>query len=288
MNIFQGLEKFGLSPKGTENLFSEEKKEAPKKEPEPEEAKEKTPQEEDFLMEKTVRCIACDQTFPVKAVRTSKLRRLEPDKDLRPRYQYIDTNKYDVYSCPHCGYTALGRYFDHISTAQIHLIQAEITANFKPSEGELPPTYDYDTAMEYYKLALYNAIVKKGSTSEKAYICLKLSWLCRGKAEVFLARGAFEESQTMQRLRQEEQSYYEQAFEGLQKAVATENFPICGMDQNTMDYLLAQMAFRLGQYELSSKLVSRILTSQGAGRNVKDKALDLKQEIIDSIRNTAK
>jgi hypothetical protein len=135
---------------------------------------------------------------------------------------------------------------------------------------------------------LYNAIVKKGSTSEKAYICLKLSWLCRGKAEVFLARGAFEESQTMQRLRQEEQSYYEQAFEGLQKAVSTENFPICGMDQNTMDFLLAQMAFRLGQYELASKLVSRILTSQGAGRNVKDKALDLKQEIIDSIRQTAK
>jgi uncharacterized protein (DUF2225 family) len=288
MNIFDGLEKFGLSPEGMDNLFSDGKKSEVKPAKESEETKEKLPEEEDFLLEKSVRCIVCDNVFSAKAVKSSKLRRLQPDKDLRPRYQYVDANKYDVISCPYCGYTAMPRYFEHLSPGQIRLIKEEISSKFKPHSTELPATYDYDMALEYYKLALYNTIVKKGSVSEKAYICLKMSWLCRGKAEEFLGRGATEDSQTMQRLRQEEKSYYEQAFEGLQKAVASESFPICGMDQNTMDLLLAEMAYKLEKYETASKLLSRLLVSQSANRNVKDRALDLKQEIIETIHKTTK
>ena len=55
---------------------------------------------------------------------------------------------------------------------------------------------------------------------------------------------------------------------------------MCGMDQNTMDLLLAQMSFILGKYEIASKLVSRLLLSSTVTSNVKDKAYDLKQEII--------
>ena len=50
---------------------------------------------------------------------------------------YIDTLKYDVASCPNCGYTAMNRYFEHLSSVQIKLIKEKICANFKPT-GEEP------------------------------------------------------------------------------------------------------------------------------------------------------
>jgi len=65
---------------------------------------------------------------------------------------------------------------------QIKLIKEKICANFKPT-GEEPAVYDYDTAINRYKLALFNTLVKKGKASEKAYTCLKISWLYRGKLE---------------------------------------------------------------------------------------------------------
>ena len=68
------------------------------------------------------------------------------------------------------------------------------------------------------------------------------------------------------------------------KAVATENFPMCGMDQNTMDLLLAQMSVVLGKYEIASKLVSRLLVSSTVTSNVKEKAYDLKQELISVLK----
>ena len=95
---------------------------------------------------------------------------MEPDFDLRPRFQYIDTNKYDVSSCPQCGYTAMNRYFTHLSTGQVKMIEEGVCHKFK---GQKQPKRRTDgavflrKAIERYKLALYNTLVKKGKNSEK-------------------------------------------------------------------------------------------------------------------------
>ena len=109
MNLFSGLEKFGLNPTESMNLFEEETKEAAKK-AEGEKVEEKIPSEEEFILEKSVRCKACDNVFKTKMIKNGRVKRLEPDKDLRPRFQYIDTLKYDITSCPVCGYTATVSY----------------------------------------------------------------------------------------------------------------------------------------------------------------------------------
>lgn len=54
----------------------------------------------------------------------------------------------------------MNRYFEHLSSVQIKLIKEKICANFKPT-GEEPAVYDYDTAINRYKLALFNTLVKK-------------------------------------------------------------------------------------------------------------------------------
>jgi hypothetical protein len=181
----------------------------------------------------------------------------------------------------------MNRFFPHLSTGQIKMIREGVSAKFNPSDAKQEPmqVYSYETAIERYKLALYNTMVKKGKNSEKAYECLKLSWLYRGMNE------ELEESETaldetrQQEYKDEEQMYYEQAFEGFTKAIATENFPICGMEESTVNLLMANMAYRLERMDLASRFVSMILTSHAASHTVKDRAMELKESIIQQLRS---
>lgn len=284
MNLFAGLEKFGLKTQNVENLF-EEKKAVTKAEGS-KEAVEEIPTEDMFLLEKNVRCAVCDKMFKAKAIKSGRIKRLEPDMDLRPKYQYIDTIKYDVISCPSCGYTAMNRYFEHLSSLQIKLIKEQICTNFKAAGADEPVVFDYDFAIERYKLSLYTTMIKKGKTSEMAYTCLKIAWLFRGKAEQLEAEDGTAQADAIKECKEQEEIFYQQAYEGFMKAVSSEMFPICGMDQNIMDYLLAYMSAHFKHYDVASKCISNILGSQSAQSKTKERARDLKEQIIAELKQS--
>lgn len=281
MNLLAGLEKFGLKAENTTNLFEEEKKASVESEGE---KKDEIPAEETFLLEKAIRCTVCDKVFKTKMVKNGRIRRLEPDMDLRPRFEGIDTIKYDVSSCPYCGYTAMNRYFEHLTGGQIKLVREGVCANFKSTgQVEMPATIDYDTAIERYKLSLFNTIVKRGKDSEKAYTCLKLAWLLRGKYEELCAENK-EMTPEKKACKEEEEAFYQQAFEGFMKAVSKEMFPMCGMDQCTMDYLLAVMAYHFKKFDVASKCIARIQGAPSASKKMKDRAYELKEKIVAQIK----
>lgn len=123
----------------------------------------------------------------------------------------------------------------------------------------------------------------KAKTSEKAYNCLIISWLMRGKIET-LDPSNSEEKEKIESLRKEEETFYEQAYDGFIKAISTEMFPICGMDSSTMDYLLAVMSMHFKKYDIASKSLANVITSPSASRKIKDKALELKEEIIKELK----
>ncbi len=284
MNLLSGLEKFGLKADETTNLFEEEKKTVVAEDGT---TKEAPPEEESFLLDKAVRCTVCDKVFKTKTIKNGRVKRMEPDLDLRPRFEYIDTVKYGVVSCPFCGYTSLTRYFEHLSGGQIKLVKEGVCSKFKGSgEGALEPTVlDYDAAIERYKLALFNTIVKKGKNSEKAYTCLQLSWLLRGKCENLDPKDPAAAEQ-IKACKEEEEAFYAQAFEGFNKAVSTESYPICGMDECTMDFLLAAMAYHFKKVDIASKCIARIQASPAASKKIKEKAYDLKEMIVADIKKT--
>lgn len=282
MNLLEGLEKFGLDQMDTEHIFEDDKKE--ETEPEKPVAKEEVHSEKEFLLEKSIRCPICDLVFKTKMVKTGRVKRLEPDFDLRPRFQYIDTNKYDVSSCPKCGYTAMNRYFSHLSSGQIKMIDEGVRRKFKQTNLVEPEEYTYDEAIERYKLALYNTLVKKGKASEKAFECLKISWLYRGRGEELMA-SSDRDVKAIEESRKEELLYYTQAYDGFLKAIASETFPMCGMEESTINLLVASIAFKLKKYDIASRFVSLVLTSHAAGRSAKERAMDLKEEIIKQLHN---
>ena len=116
--------------------------------------------------------------------------------------------------------------------------------------------------------------MKKGKTSERAYTCLKLAWLFRGKREELLAKNG--SPQEAAELQKEEQQFLENAHEGFVTAFSQEAFPMCGMDQYTVMYLAAELARRIGKTDEAKRWVSRVLVARDANKRIKDKALALK------------
>ncbi len=241
----------------------------------------KTPEEleAEYIFDKTYTCPVCDKSFKSKTLKSNKAKLISTDMDLRPVYQNIDIVKYDVVACPCCGYAVLNRYFAPLTTMQIKKIKENISKNYKIKDEKKKKIYSYDEAIERSKLALLSSVVKSSKDSEKAYVCLKTAWLFRGKAEHLPET----EEEEIKRCRREEEAFLSKAYDGLAAARQKELFPICGMDEMTLDYLIAALARRLGHLEVSAKLLGEILTKPSANRRMKEKAQVLKEALKKDI-----
>lgn len=243
-------------------------------------------QEKDMIYDKSFVCPVCENKFTNKIVKTGKVRLLGMDRDLRPRHEGIDTQKYDVVLCPKCGYAAVSRFFPQITSGQQKQIKEQISTKVHLHEynGE---TYSFEEAVERYKLALVCAVVKRSKNSEKAYICLKSAWLLRGYLEKLEEdpKATQEEKKVAEQM---ENSHMQNAYKGFLEAVQSESFPMCGMDEMTVNYLLAVLAFRFREFDIASKMTAKILSSPAASMRIKDKARDLKDEILQELKKISK
>lgn len=274
--ILSGLASLGLGNLENKSIFEKEKKEEGKK------AEPVKVEEKDLIYDRNFECPVCDTKFACKIVKTGKAKLIQTDMDLRPKYDGIDVVKYDVVVCPSCGNSAVSRYFVGLTSMQSKLIKENITRNvqLRSYDGE---TYSYEEAMERYQLALACAIVKKAKASEKAYVCLKSAWLLRGQAESLdSAAEGYEEKKA--ELEAGEMEFLKNAYEGFIEARQSEQFPICGMDESTVDYLLAVLAYKFKQFDVASRMVASLITSASANARTKDKARDLKDLILEEIR----
>jgi len=274
-NLFSGLESLGLGNLSGVKLFDSKEKE--KEQEKKAAAQHAEIKEEDLLFDKHFTCKVCDKEFKSKMVRTGKVKLLGSDSDLRPKYQYVDSLKYDAVVCPYCGYAALNRFYNYMTDNQARLIKANISANFKGLK-ESGDILTYDEAITRHKLALVNTVVKHAKASEKAYTCLKLGWLCRGKAET-LPEDTPNYEEVKAQLATQEKDFITNAYEGFVAAFSKEPFPMCGMDELTLTYLSADLARQIGRYDEALRLIARVLTSKQANDRIKTKAREMKELI---------
>lgn len=245
--------------------------------------------DEDYIFDKKMTCVVCDKPFTTKILKSNRARRLESDADLRPRYENIDTLKYGICSCPNCGYSAMHSAFSHVSSRQINNIKEQVCVHFLPEDRSSWTSYTYDQAIRMHAMALQCAEAKMAKNGEKAYLHMLMAWLYREKQKEA-------EQITIDELRVQEtencrvqaDEHYLAAFEGFQQAMMNEMFPIAGLNQPTLEYIIAYMAFYFGKLEVSAKLIGSVLTTSSASRNVKDRALELKSEIIKLLKERKK
>lgn len=234
-------------------------------------AKETESEHEDikYLFLKTYKCPVCDHVFKVPTVKTGRVKLDHHDIDLRPRYLHFDVLKYDAVVCPRCGFADLSRFWHPTSSSQNKWILSQITPAFGGID-ESAVYYSYDESIKRHKMALMCNIVKHGRESERAYIELMIAWLYRGRGEETKEPEVREESI------QAEQEHLSKAFEGFKKAYSSESFPMCGMDEMTVVFLVAAIAAKLGNYQESKIWISRVITSRTASEHMKDRGRDLR------------
>ena len=114
--------------------------------------------------------------------------------------------------------------------------------------------------------------------SEKAYVCLKIAWLRR--AQLKELEGSKEtDPKVIEMVKKEYEGFYSQAYEGFLKAISTETPPYCGMASEAVDFMLANMSVYYKKYDQAMKLIARLIQSPSTSRKLKDKCLELKEEI---------
>lgn len=277
-NLLSGLESLGLGNLEGLDIYEDPHKEEKKQ------AEAVVIKEEDMVFDKSYTCTVCDQDFKAKMVRSGKAKAMVADQDLRPRYEGIDVLKYDIISCPYCGYSSLSKSFPYLTAAQKKAIRENISNSFKPRKIDPDKKiYTYEEALERHKLALVNTIVKHGKASEKAYICLKTGWILRGQTEALDANDP-DYAKKKQENQNAENQFLKNAYDGFVTARASESFPICGMDELTVDYLLATLAMRFEEYDTAAKLLGSIVTSRTANARIKDRAHDLKDVLMQKLK----
>ena len=282
MSLFSDVEKMGLGGVDMEKVFKEEPKHIPqdtqKTHLSPEETEK---QEEDVLFDKSYQCPICDNSFKVKAIRAGKMKLISQDDDLRPVYEnHIDPLKYDAILCPKCGYTALTRYYKPVTTTQLRTIRQEFCSNFKGVPVEVP-CMSYQGALLRHKIALICALKRNAKRSEKAYIFLKMAWLLRGEMD-----NLPEDHASRKELQQEEMECLQKAYEGFTVAFAKEPFPMCGMDEGSLRYMMAVLAYKLGNMQDAVRILAGVLSSRTTPKRIKDKALDLKEQIKKQVQES--
>jgi len=219
--------------------------------------KNKKKDEKPLTYNKNLTCPVCENKFSVPAVKSYSARILKKNTDFFIEYDKINPYFYDIWLCPNCGYAALKSDFEKIKKSSIEDIEQNIHKRW--TKRVYPEKFDVDIAIERYKMALLNYAVTDSKSSQKGYVCLKLSWMYRIKGDV-----------------KNEQYFAQSALESFINAYYNEDFPFYGMDKSTVQYLIGELYRRKGEKDEALRWFGQVIVSREASSTIKEKAKDQK------------
>lgn len=282
--IFKDLETLGISDIGEIKLFSDD---------EINEEAEKNIKENiasQIVYQRKVRCTLCGKEFLTSSVRAGRIRFSDTDLDFRPLYDGFDPILYDVVVCPFCGYAALNKFFTRLSDLKAKQVKLKISPTYVSKN--YPVILDYEMAIERFKLALLNSAIGHDNNGTKAYICLKLAWLYRGyfdqrKRRFNTSKKSEEEIEVFEDfnkgLLEKEKVFLKNACDGFKIAFEVEEFPIMGIDQGSMEYLIAELSRRVGDFNECKKWLSRVIQRQNSNKRLFNKIVEVKRRMNEGI-----
>lgn len=214
----------------------------------------------DVLYDKSHECPVCDTSFTAKGIRSGKNKAIDTDSDLYSHFSIVNPVIYDVIVCTHCGYAALSKNFSNLRATQIQWIKEEISAKYTPTD--YPEILNEEHAINRYKLALLNAMVKKSRLGERAYLCLKIGWLYRDLGDTL-----------------NEDLYLQHAKKDFITAFSSEPFPIFELSEMTTMFIIAELSRKAGEFDVALRWVGDLITRRDISIPLKNRAEDLKNAI---------
>ena len=231
--------------------------------------------EASIVLDKKYECPVCDAKIKAKAVKANSAKFIDTKVDLRPVHSNVNVTKYDAICCPNCGFAALNKNFTNTTPTQRKLIREKIQANYTPHKETESEVYTTEIAISRMKMVLLCTVTKGGKSGEIGNVCLKISWLYQDLIDE-LDENDPNYDKKRDIYQKEADNAAKKAYEYLSNARMTEDFPIAGMNETTLDYLLAYYAYINEEFAVAMKYLSGVLTNRSATQRLKDKSLELK------------
>lgn len=194
-----------------------------------------------FTVEK--KCPVCGETTRVVKVK-SKLLAEHTDEDFCVHYKDFNPYFYKIWFCEHCGFAADEKTFlgsiplTHKRKIQEFLNSRKLGLKFV-EERQVPD------AVASFKLAIFYAELTGQSLAKRAGLYLELGWIYRASEE-----------------KEREDEMLERAISLYDRSLMTERYPINGLSDNAVIYLIGALYYRLHDFEKSTQYLSRIIGDQ--------------------------
>lgn len=221
----------------------------------------------DLLYEVDKNCPVCANTFKVTKVR-SRLVMKKQDTDFCTYYQEVNPYYYLIWVCPHCGFAAQEKDFEQSVHASVKKFLSGRKVNI-----DFSGTRTVEQAINAYKLAIFYGEMAGTQNSKLAGLYLRLGWLYRESAR-----------------ETEEKAALQRAIDNYEKSMDYERFPIGGMSEVSMNYLLGELYRRVDKIDVALSYYNRVVSSPMAkserrildmARNAWQDARDLKKQLTD-------
>lgn len=210
----------------------------------------------DALYEAERTCPVCENAFNVTKVR-SRLITVKQDSDFCMHYRDVNPYYYSVWVCPHCGYAAQEAEFSALTGTAVELIKKFLAG--RAVSVDFGGVRTREQAIATFKLAIFFAGLIKLSNSKLAGLYLRLGWLYR--------EGEQPEEERLALLK---------AAELYDLAMTKERFPIGGMSELNLMYLVGELLRRTGQAEKSLMYFNRVVSNPQA--KMEKRLMDMARE----------
>jgi uncharacterized protein (DUF2225 family) len=215
-----------------------------------------------YLFDSDTLCPVCEKKFPVKMVRSSKLRLDKIDNDMRQHFFDFEPLWYAVWICPNCYYANFNFEFKQVSDAlkkkimeQGQELKSKIKINFSSPRK-------VDEVFTSYYMVLQTLQVGKADPMKAAKIWLRLSWLYSdvGDEDMY----SFTSQKALEA--------YSDAYFNTRRDSSVEQ------DQR-LTMLLGELCLRVGQQEEALKHFRNSIVRKGGNNNLNRQAEDRIQEL---------
>ena len=181
-----------------------------------------------YLFDKELDCPVCVNHFVTKKPRLRKLPVDKKDSDFHIWYKEINPVHYNVWVCPNCGFSATESEFKKLTTDEKTAVLKNVSLKWNKRDfGGIRTT---EMAFETHKLALIIAQLLNKSKGYLGGLCLRLAWLYRERENA-----------------EQETIYLNYALEHLEDAYTHESFPIAGLDEVSLSYLIGELKRKTGE-----------------------------------------
>ncbi|MCR5421300.1 MAG: DUF2225 domain-containing protein [Lachnospiraceae bacterium] len=237
--------------------------------------------EEMFIFDKHYECPVCGQKFRSKSVRAGKMISDGRDVDLKPRYVNVDGIKYRPVVCAECGYANMDNSFTNITKKEAELLRNSLINN-----NFIDDIYarDYKEAYEAYKAIVRCDLIRCVKNGKRAHTALYAAWLLRSWREYMEILGVTISETALMR-KEEELKLLKYAYKNFKEAEIREDFPINGIPEATFDYMMAALAYEIGEIFEAERYIRITMHKRELKPIIRRYAEDLMEEIKAKIKS---